>query len=633
MELSLADAPDNRRGQNLNHLLNFQYKTTEQERGQYRGRKKKMAVVKKEAIIQANCHFVLCPGEHAQSMFDPDHLVDWPSVEQVLFPTTEEIPSCPVCMDEPVAPKMTKCGHIFCFSCILHYLSLGEHSWSRCPLCFDSVYPKALKSVDFHVQNAAKVDTRAQFVLVTREKGSIGCVVESTEEDVLPESLFHRITTTADISRIVERELSQLRGALDHEEDPLEKRYFEIALEAVQERKKEWIATYGEAPPAAKETQMPSSKPASSAAPAQPTPMVEILSPQVKQEIGASTSSAEPDAKASFKMSASATSFNFNATASSFSPGVEVSSPKVAPAVTSAPANPVPRKARGSRVESRHVSTTSVTSDDDVTQRRDRTNSGRDEDSDKYIFFQSLDGACVYLHSFNFRCLMHEFGSEQSFPPRLDGKILYLDSFVQNDDTRGKFRFLAHLPLRTAFRIALVDLKHVLSAATTAAFAPELDDLRRRRNATKKRAELLEKKRLAANPTHSAEDDDPFGLRINFRAGFNAGFAMETEDGAAFPGLAPDSPSPEMLSGAQQQAQRQAPTGWNAVAEKGFYGAALHEPSMFELSGRAPPPVITGSAWGKIAATVATPPAPVVAPAPIQVLKGKKGKGKVLLLW
>lgn len=59
---------------------------------------------------------------------------------------------------------MTKCGHVsvysrffhhptetnqvFCFPCILHYLSLSDNlKWARCPICFDSVNAKQLKSV------------------------------------------------------------------------------------------------------------------------------------------------------------------------------------------------------------------------------------------------------------------------------------------------------------------------------------------------------------------------------------------------------------------------------------------------------------------------------------------------------
>ena len=42
---------------------------------------------------------------------------------------------------------MTKCGHLYCFTCILHYLDLSDQSWRKCPICYDSIYAKELKSV------------------------------------------------------------------------------------------------------------------------------------------------------------------------------------------------------------------------------------------------------------------------------------------------------------------------------------------------------------------------------------------------------------------------------------------------------------------------------------------------------
>lgn len=46
---------------------------------------------------------------------------------------------CPICLGQPIAPRVTKCGHgPFCLVCILRHLK-GEGS-ARCPLCFDLVH-------------------------------------------------------------------------------------------------------------------------------------------------------------------------------------------------------------------------------------------------------------------------------------------------------------------------------------------------------------------------------------------------------------------------------------------------------------------------------------------------------------
>jgi hypothetical protein len=77
--------------------------------------------------------------------------VDWIDVEQVILlkPT---IPACPICLQvAPVAPKVTKCGHVYCYPCILHYLSLGEKKWRKCPICYDAIYANALKSARLQI--------------------------------------------------------------------------------------------------------------------------------------------------------------------------------------------------------------------------------------------------------------------------------------------------------------------------------------------------------------------------------------------------------------------------------------------------------------------------------------------------
>lgn len=100
-------------------------------------------------------------------------------------PSTErhEGAACPICLSPPTAPRMTKCGHVFCYPCILHYLTLHEAAsgastpnvyhqhvpgsarssallsintstnsppkWKRCPICWDAIYAKDLKAVQW----------------------------------------------------------------------------------------------------------------------------------------------------------------------------------------------------------------------------------------------------------------------------------------------------------------------------------------------------------------------------------------------------------------------------------------------------------------------------------------------------
>lgn len=107
-------------------------------------------------------------GDYTVHFADPDIFFQWQDILQIIIPRSSALAAaaagggdnplreeghttCPICLSPPTAPRMTKCGHVFCFQCILHYLGTSENSkWARCPICFDSVNEKQLKSVHWY---------------------------------------------------------------------------------------------------------------------------------------------------------------------------------------------------------------------------------------------------------------------------------------------------------------------------------------------------------------------------------------------------------------------------------------------------------------------------------------------------
>jgi hypothetical protein len=156
--------------QSLNHLLNFSLPPRQSQpfsalpRRSNRRTGSNYAVWNKERFVNAQYRFVMHPGgDYTVHFADPDIFFQWQNILQVIIPRSSALASsmtsgtanyeneghvtCPVCLSPPTAPRMTKCGHVFCFPCILHYLSTSENKWARCPICFDSVNEKQLKSV------------------------------------------------------------------------------------------------------------------------------------------------------------------------------------------------------------------------------------------------------------------------------------------------------------------------------------------------------------------------------------------------------------------------------------------------------------------------------------------------------
>ena len=95
-----------------------------------------------------SCQFVVKSGsDYSVHLSDPDTIVDWDLVEQVGLKTNDAMPSCPICLYPPRAAKTARCGHVFCWPCILHYLALSDDTSRKCPICYAQVSKTDLKSV------------------------------------------------------------------------------------------------------------------------------------------------------------------------------------------------------------------------------------------------------------------------------------------------------------------------------------------------------------------------------------------------------------------------------------------------------------------------------------------------------
>ncbi|XP_075248888.1 E3 ubiquitin-protein ligase RNF10-like isoform X2 [Convolutriloba macropyga] len=170
---------------NLSHLLNFKYSNSAHEYaddyyysgggGGYmafvphsRGVYKKS--YDKYQFIQANCKFVV--DESCEDIISPDTFIDWEGVVEVQL-LTPDFSYCAICLEKPTAPKITKCGHVYCYSCVLQLLCLSEKKWAKCPICFDAVSEKDLRCVKSLNKKLFKIGDSITLCLMTRLRNSI----------------------------------------------------------------------------------------------------------------------------------------------------------------------------------------------------------------------------------------------------------------------------------------------------------------------------------------------------------------------------------------------------------------------------------------------------------------------------
>ncbi|KAF6203753.1 hypothetical protein GE061_002088 [Apolygus lucorum] len=170
--------------QNLNHLLNFHYEprgeTDVVPRQKPSGSVSTRSLMSthahkynKEQFLQANCQFVVrFDGDYGCYLGDPDLLVDWNLVELIRVDSSEDV-NCPICLYPPVAGKITRCGHVFCWICILHYLALSDKTWRKCPICYESIHRNDLKSVETVDRTSYTIGQEITLQLMKKEKGSL----------------------------------------------------------------------------------------------------------------------------------------------------------------------------------------------------------------------------------------------------------------------------------------------------------------------------------------------------------------------------------------------------------------------------------------------------------------------------
>ncbi|KAK4447915.1 RING-15 protein [Podospora aff. communis PSN243] len=115
--------------------------------------------IDKARYVHANYRFVVSPGgSYASQAVDADEHLEWADVWQIIASAESQQTSCPICLSEPVAPRMAKCGHIFCLPCLLRFMNSmvengqekKQNRWRKCPICEDAVFIAEVRPVKFY---------------------------------------------------------------------------------------------------------------------------------------------------------------------------------------------------------------------------------------------------------------------------------------------------------------------------------------------------------------------------------------------------------------------------------------------------------------------------------------------------
>ncbi|CAE6399351.1 unnamed protein product [Rhizoctonia solani] len=487
IRMSTRPQTGNKRTESLNHLLNFTLPPRSQPLLQNvprRSRKPNNVYYNPEKFLNAQYRFVMKPtGDYTVHFADPDIFFQWEDILQILVPrssafasagtTAEGVTTCPICLSPPTAPRMTKCGHVYCFPCILHYLQLGDNTkWSRCPICFDSVNEKQLKCVrwvdpvethptslvpqdDSGIEEGAQVDTNQETQTSSSEQRTIHLRLMYRPQLTtlaLPRSAtwpspavpphqapWHFVPDASAFARFVLATPDLIVKQLEEELVALEVERVMLASYDTQSSTANVIGVKAAAKPSSEGLGVVFVRAAEERVKLQ----IEKARASDTEWLQAAVKRAERDIASAERSATRATQTTTRPPEEHLLPtdprGVAASVENVTPGPTSAP-TPVNGKPR----------------------RRNVNPPSRDTTPPTYHFYQSSTGQPVFLHPLDIRILLARFHTYDSFPLELTLPIESLDIGSVNHDLRRRCKYLSHLPEGGEVVFAQVNVRGVV---------------------------------------------------------------------------------------------------------------------------------------------------------------------------
>lgn len=497
---------NSRKGQtSITHLMNFalpprpqyqphhhSYGPRQQRRNPTWGLGSGYHSIDKARYVHANYRFIVRPDReyHTQAL-DADVHLDWDCVLQILASAQTQLASCPICLSTPVAPRMAKCGHIFCLPCLIRYMHSTDESnpvlekrarWKKCPICEDSVYISETRPVRWFTGQEASMLREGGDVLLKLLKRKPGSTLSLPRDaaDALPlteDIPWFNVAEVLDYARIMKGGEEYIMSQYDSEIELLKEQEKEDelmfgddptwtrkAIAAIIEAK-EKAKGLGDPPPPAKQRleKRAQKAPIKFEEPEGRAPDMYSLQQATKSGQSLSETSGTSSAKTDTTQTTSDLPSPNNL--ADTLEKTKISGERTDTFKPGAPRPPIPRP-----------------------------------QGYPFYFYQALPN--FFLSPLDIRILRAAFGDFSSFPTTILPRIEHISTgHMVDDDLRKRAKYLAHLPFGCDVSFLECDWTGSVGSSVLEQFSEEIDR-RRRRNHEKEARE--EKERIRAEK----EEDD-----------------------------------------------------------------------------------------------------------------------------
>ncbi|KAF2007567.1 hypothetical protein P154DRAFT_517243 [Amniculicola lignicola CBS 123094] len=448
--------------------------------------------IDKARYVHANYRFVVDPcGDYRAQSVDADIHLDWNNVSQILASSQSQEASCPICLGTPVAPRMARCGHIFCLPCLIRYMHSEDEGKppekrarsKKCPLCWDTIFMNETRPVRWYMGQEGEPPREGGDVvlrLVKRPAGSTLAMPRDGadvvgKDDIIP---WHHAAEVMDYARVMRGGEAYMTAQFDNEicELELQEKEDEVmfgednvqwvrkAIRQILEAK-EKVKGIGN-PPEVQEKPKEKKPPIVFHSNQEDTP--DMYSIQNATKSGQSVPS---------HISAPAPELGEGSTAS-VSDTMDT---------TNSQSRKLSMSSHSSRTSHGGIAST-------LAEIRNRQQHDHNHTPSEYYFYQAL--LHYYLSPLDIRILKAAFGNFATFPSTILPRVERVSTgHVIDDDLRKRTKYLAHLPYGCEVSFLECDWTDTVAPEILERFQSEIDK-RRKKHLEKETKE--EKARLRA---------------------------------------------------------------------------------------------------------------------------------------